>query len=297
MTSARQTIGGAGPGGGALPIARALQGALIAGLSICVVWIAWLYGNGLRDARYFDGWVLAAGMALQVLFHISAQRGRTSPKALMRWRAFHIFLGYVLLTAFLSHTRFKLPDTALEWALWTAFVLVAASGVLGTYLAWSLKAKHGMDVALNVERIQSWQEDLARAVQMAVTPVQGPPQDPLALPAPPYEAWSFDLFSVHLRYFFDGSRNSKAHLLGSQRHVTRLLEEIDMLSGFVDAAAQDRLKAIRELVIEKDRLDFALAYRGLMQGWMLVHLPATYALVLLTVLHAIVVYAFSSGAW
>jgi hypothetical protein len=48
-------------------------------------------------------------------------------------------------------------------------------------------------------------------------------------------------------------------------------------------------------VVEKDRLDFARVYLGLTKGWLFVHVPLTYALIILTVLHVVVVYAFSMG--
>ena len=49
-------------------------------------------------------------------------------------------------------------------------------------------------------------------------------------------------------------------------------------------------------MVEKDRLDFARVYLGLTKGWLFVHVPVTYALIVLTVLHVVVVYAFSAGS-
>jgi hypothetical protein len=76
-----------------------------------------------------------------------------------------------------------------------------------------------------------------------------------------------------------------------------LTDEIDNLSGYVDQQSQEKLAAIKNLVIEKDRLDFARVYLGLTKGWLFIHVPVTYGLTVLTVLHVLVVYAFSSGAW
>ena len=39
----------------------------------------------------------------------------------------------------------------------------------------------------------------------------------LALPAPPYDAWITDLYTNHLRDFFQRQRNFAAHLIGSRR--------------------------------------------------------------------------------
>jgi hypothetical protein len=76
-----------------------------------------------------------------------------------------------------------------------------------------------------------------------------------------------------------------------------MTDEIDNLSRYVDQRSQEKLAAVKNLVIEKDRLDFARVYLGLAKGWMFVHVPVTYALIVLTVLHVLVVYAFSSRAW
>ena len=88
-----------------------------------------------------------------------------------------------------------------------------------------------------------------------------------------------------------------AHLIGSQRPLNRLTDEIDSLSRYVDQPSQEKLAAIKNMVVEKDRLDFARVYLGLTRGWLFVHVPVTYALMVLMVVHVLVVYAFSSGAW
>jgi hypothetical protein len=220
----------------------------------------------------------------------------------MRWRKIHIFLGYVLIAAFISHADFSLPDTGFEWALWTGFVLVTLSGIFGAYLAWSLKAKRRIDEGIGYDRIPALRAELARDVHAAVAEtataaaqidLPGLP----ALPGLPHHDWIMDLYANHLRDFFQGQRNFAAHIIGSQRPLKRLTDEIDNLSPYVDQQSREKLAAIKNLVVEKDRLDFARVYLGLTKAWLFVHVPVTYALIVLTVLHVLVAYAFSSGAW
>jgi hypothetical protein len=275
---------------------------LIAAISGALLWIVWIYGNGLRDPRYLDGWVLAGGMSVQLYFHFAIKTARLSPKSAKRWRKIHIFLGYLLIAAFISHSDFSLPDSGFEWALWSGFVLVAVSGIFGAYLAWSLKAKGRIDESITYDRIPTLRAELARDVHAAVADTEPataqitlPGLPPL--PGLPHDAWIMDLYSNHLRKFFQGPRNFTAHLIGSQRPLNQLTDEIDKLSRYVDQQGQERLAAIKNLVVEKDRLDFARVYLGLTRGWLFVHVPVTYALIALTVLHVLVVYSFSSGAW
>jgi hypothetical protein len=76
-----------------------------------------------------------------------------------------------------------------------------------------------------------------------------------------------------------------------------LTDEIDDLSHHVDQWSREKLAAMKSLVVEKDRLDASLVHHALAEGWLLVHVPVTYALTVLAVLHVVVVYAFSSGNW
>jgi hypothetical protein len=275
---------------------RTVNGLLIAVISGGLFWLVWIYGNGLRDPRYLDGWVLAGGMSFQVAFHIAIKTASLSPKSATRWRKIHIYVGYLLIAAFISHSDFSLPDTGFEWALWAGFVLVTLSGIFGTYLAWSLQTKHTIDERISYDRIPTRRAELARDVH-AVVAKADPAASAIALPAPPHDAWIMDLYTTHLRDFFQGQRNFAAHLIGSQRPLKRLTDEIDNLSSYVDQQSQEKLAAIKNLVVEKDRLDFARVYLGLTKGFLFVHVPVTYALMVLMVLHVLVVYAFSSGTW
>jgi hypothetical protein len=290
------SIGGHGLGSARYVAVQTVQGLLIAAISGGLFWLVWIYGNGLRDPRYLDGWVLAGGMGLQLAFHIAIKTASLSPKSAARWRKIHIFNGYLLIAAFISHSDFSLPDTGFEWALWAGFVLVTVSGIFGTYIAWSLQTKHTIDERIGYDRIPARRVELARDVHAAVTKTN-PTAAAIPLPTPPHHAWIMDLYTTHLRDFFQGHRNFAAHLIGSQRPLRRLTDEIDNLSRYVDQQSQEKLATIKNLVIEKDRLDFARVYLGLAKGWLFVHVPVTYALMVLTVLHVIVVYAFSSRAW
>lgn len=277
--------------------AQTIQGLLIAVMSCGLFWLVWIYGTGLRDPRYFDGWALAGAISLQLYFHIALKTGSMAPKSATRWRKIHIFLGYMLIAAFLSHTGFSIPDTGFGWALWTGFMLVTLSGIFGVYLGWALKAKGWVDEGVSFDRIPTRSAELARDIR-AVVAKTDQTAAALALPAPPYDAWIADLYTNHLREFFQGHRNFAAHLIGSQRHIKRLTDEIDNLSRYVDQQNQEKLAIIRAMVIEKDRLDFAHVFLGFSKSWLLVHVPVTYSLTVLMVLHILVVYAYSSsGAW
>lgn len=269
-------------------------GCLVAALASGLLWIVSLYTSGLRDPRYLDGWLLAAGMGAQLGFHIAIVTARLSPKFVSLWKRFHIYLGYLLIAVFASHSDYSLPEATFEWLLWVAFVLVTLSGIWGTYLAWSHRAR--LDKTISPDRIEVLRAELVRDVRAAVV---GPPAETgaLALPGLPHDAWIAELYASRLRAFFDGPRHAIAHLVGSKRPLDRVVSEIDNLSAYVDRQGKDRLAVIRTLVIEKDRLDYLRVRLALNRAWLLVHVPATYVLLVLSAVHIVVAYAYSSGAW
>jgi hypothetical protein len=294
-SAAHDPIGGRGPVWSHVLTGWTMQTVLIAAISSGLFWLVWIYGNGLRDPRFLDGWVLAGGMALQLCFHIAVKTASVSPKSIRRWRAFHIFLGYVIIASFIAHCDFALPDTGFEWALWTAFVLVSMSGIFGIYLAWSMRAKHGLEAHSGYD-LPTRRAELAHELQAVVTQ-RDAANAAIPLPPLPDDAWIAGLYTSRLQDFFQKQRNLGAHLIGSRRPLKRLTDEIDALSRYADKPNQAKLALIKDLVVEKDRLDFVGVHRALTRGWLFVHVPVTYALIVLTVLHIFVVYAFSSGDW
>ncbi len=277
-------------------IGRTVPIVAVATASGSLLWLVWIYGNGLRDPRYLDGWVLAGAMGLQLGFHIAMATGRLAPKSAMRWKRIHVYIGYLLVAAFISHSDFALPDTGFEWALWSGFVAVTLSGIWGTYLAWFIKARRRNDDDVSYDRIPNLRAELSHEVQTVVARID-PNAPQLALPGLPHDAWIADLYATRLEDFFGSPRNAGAHVFGSQRPLRRLTDEIDSLAVYVDQYGREKLADIKRLVIEKDRLDFFAVYLGLSRAWLLVHVPVTYALIVLSVMHILVVYAFSSGAW
>jgi len=50
------------------------------------------------------------------------------------------------------------------------------------------------------------------------------------------------------------------------------------------------------LVRQKDGLDYHYALQLVLKGWLFTHIPLTYSLLLLTLVHVVLVFAFSGGA-
>lgn len=272
------------------------QAFLVTAIAGLMFWLVWLYASSLRDARYLDGWLLTAAMAFQVAFHIRRKMSKLAPTAAQTWRQAHIFVGYIVVALFISHSDISLPDTYFEWALWLLSVLVLLSGVVGTYLAWAVQAKLRADDEVVLDRIPKKRAEIARKIHELAT-TKDNVQLALELPVAPYKEWILDFYKNHLKAFVQKPRHSLAHMVGSQRHMKGLLSEMDELERYVDKSGREKLREMKALVIEKDRLDFARVQLWLSRAWTMLHVPFTYSLVVLIVLHILVVYSYSSGVW
>ncbi len=254
---------------------------------IALYWLTGFYGTALRDPRVLDGWVLCGGMCAQLLFHIRKKLPASPLGKAASWLKVHVYAGYFVIAAFLFHTSFSLPESLFEWTLWTLFVVVVVSGLVGLYLSASIPAKlqeQGYE-QITFEQIPAARQKLSREINALVLESVTQTGSP-----------EISEFYVHrLRNFFRKPQNMRAHLRGSRRPLDRICNELDDLERYADAKGGKLLSSIKTLVVAKYDLDHQYAFQGLLQSWSFVHVPATYCLVVLSILHVAIVYAYSSG--
>ncbi len=104
-----------------------------------------------------------------------------------------------------------------------------------------------------------------------------------------------DFYTAKLLPFFKGPTNFFGHLVGSNRSSHALLHELDSLHRYLRNPERRILDQITELVRAKSDLDFQYAVQSMLKWWLFVHIPLTYALLIVTVVHVILVFAFSGG--
>ncbi len=261
--------------------------AITVGALVCLYWLLWLYDSALLDPRFFDGWVLAVGMAMQILFQLRRNFPKLPWGKTASWMQAHIYLGYFLAVIFALHTEFSLPDNFLEWAMWSLFVFVCVSGMIGTYLSWTVPVKLAQSPQQIIfERIPSFRSQLAMDVSaLAANSLNTTGSRSIS-----------DLYVKKLHNFFRRPQNLFAHLRSSRRPLKRICRDIENLERYVDQSGKEMLHVMKNLVVAKDNLDFQYAHQGILKVWLFVHIPTAYSLILLSILHIAIIYAYSSGA-
>lgn len=252
----------------------------------CVVWLSRIFESRLLDPVFMTGWVLVAAMALQLLLRVKKRLPGLIPGTLLDWTWRHAATGLFIVLVFALHTDFSLPETALEWVLFGLFVAVTGSGLLGLYLVnvIPLRLEHESDR----ETFEEMPAVRARIAQSAAR-----------LAAQSLEQTGsravVDLYAERLHTFFDRPRHAFAHLQGSRRPLKRLVFEIEAAESDAGTGLDGPLEEMKRLVQSKYALDGRHAYELALRAWLFVHLPATYAMIVLTVVHGCIAYAFTSG--
>lgn len=266
---------------------RILRNVLITALAAALLYgFDWVVDASFRDARYFSGWVLLSAMVFLVLYNVRKKLPMLRLGRAARWMQAHLYVGYFVVAAFALHTEFSMPDTAFEWGLWLAFVLVAISGIIGIYLVKTVPPtleQHAERILF--QRIPGFRSQLAdEAENLAIHSIDTSGSLTIS-----------NLYVDMLHDFFRQPRNLVSHLRNSRRPLNRILDEIRKLERYLDDKGKATLGQIRDLVIAKDNLDYHYANQGVLRLWLFVHVPMTYGLVILTAAHVAVMYAYSTG--
>ncbi len=253
---------------------------------LIVLVIAYSYDAALRDVVFLDGWVLFAGMGVQILFHVKKKIPQRIFGSTTTWAEVHLYCGYFVIACFALHTRFSWPETAMESVLWVLFIVVVTSGLLGALLTNAIP----MRLAQLAERwefqdLPNLQSTLAdKAHDLALASIQKTGTTKIS-----------DLYLEQLQEFFAKPHHAYAHLTGSKRPLKQMMFEIEGLDADLDGKSQKVLRELRLLVELKTRIDFQYAHEIALRMWLCVHVPATYALIVVSLLHIAVVYAYRSG--
>ncbi|MCS7049051.1 MAG: hypothetical protein NZ483_07140 [Verrucomicrobiae bacterium] len=211
---------------------------------------------------YLTGWVLLAVMLVLTLFNARKKLPFLPMLSARVWLVSHIALGFFSAAIFVWHAGW--PHGWFNWLLTAVYAAVMISGVVGWI--WSRTIPRQL-TALGEEVI--WETIPARRAQLRAQ------AEAMAITSP-----------VVGRFYLE-------NLSGSWTDAERNLRVLRDTLGETERALADRLAAI----LREDAL-LATHYRlqGRLKGWLFVHIPLTYALLVLTAAHVIVVYAFSRGA-
>lgn len=236
---------------------------------------------------YLSGAVLFTLMVILTLFNGRKKLPFLPLGTAEGWLQFHIYAGFLTVILFAVHINFRPPTGWFETVLAWLYILVTASGIFGLVVTRSIPKRlttRGGEVLF--ERIPAIRHHLQEQVET------------LALKTMP-EVRSTTVADFYVRYlqeFFGGPRNLYLHAMEVRRPLNLLQNKIADLNRYLSESERQTMDKIAVLVRQKDGLDYHLSLQLLLRGWLFVHIPLTYSLMLFSLVHIVLVYAFSGGA-
>lgn len=236
---------------------------------------------------YLTGWVLFGFILFLTAYNVRKKLASVAWLNSSTWFQAHVYLGLVTVLVFLLHVRWRWPTGAFEIALALLFSSVAVSGIIGWWLSRALPARlTSLGGEVPYERIPVIRRALREEAERVV----------LEVVAAAKTTTLADFYAGRLVGYFAGPANFGRHLANSRRPLNTLLAQISEVRRYVNEEEQKAVDALARLVRQKDALDFHRALQLTLKGWLFVHIPLTYALLVLIGGHLLLVYGFSGGA-
>lgn len=258
-------------------------------LLFCLV--AWaiysVYAVTLVNERFFSGWLLF-GIIIALTFLNARKKLPFLPVgSASTWLQFHIYVGLFAVVAFLIHVGMQWPHGSMDLGLSLLLLTVTLSGAFGLFFSRLLPARlTNRPPAVLFERIPALRNQIAQEVEQLVLDSVAD-EDSRIIP---------DIYAQQLAGFLARPRNFSQHVFGSGRPRRQLLAEMEKVKRYANDGEKTFIGQIADRVAEKDRLDYHHALQRLLKGWLFIHVPLSYSLIVVGLYHAWLAYLYSGSS-
>ena len=236
-------------------------------------------------------WVgLAFGIAAFLLMAFAGLLGARRKFPALRlgrpetWMRAHLWLGLLLVPLVFFHAGFRIGG-AMTLTLLILLVLVTLSGILGLILQQILPRLMTSRVPMETiyGQIDHVLEQLLTNAEVQVTALVGalgytPPGQPLTEGSTPLKKFYLE----QIRPYLEQGRRASPLARASQSAVA-----FTTVRALLPPALHPALKDLELKCEERRQLAAQIRYHHWLHGWLLVHVPLSYALLLLSAVHAV----------
>jgi len=250
--------------------------------------VIWLVGRtALRPVGMYSGALLLALMVGLLLFNARKKLPFLPLLKASTWLQVHVYAGWLTVLVYWLHAGLRWPAGRLGLMLAVLFYGAIASGVVGLWLSrWLPPRLARSGESLIYERIPQLrhrlQTEAREAVHLAAT-----------------EANSTTLADFYLRQLGPYLASEPWWLLalaGDDRRHHRVRAELTELRRYLDPREVPYADQLGDVVEAKRGLDYQLAGQRLLKLWLFVHIPLSYALLILSLVHAWLALRYA-GRW
>ena len=166
--------------------------------------------QALMVPSYFTGWIMFGLMVVLILFNARKKISFLPLGTAYSWAQFHIYGGMLLFIISFAHINYVMPNGTLESILSILFLLVALSGMYGTYISRRLPVKMAQQSEYVIyERLPGIREKIRGEVEERVNSAV----DDLGSVA------IADIYSKHLYNYLSRPADYWLHFIGQERRI------------------------------------------------------------------------------
>ena len=260
--------------------------AILAVIALLIAFLHAVVAAGLQEPAFFSGWLLLLTILIVTFLNVRKKLPFLPLSSVNAWLQFHIYAGWLSIGLFIVHLRGRFPDGPLETTLAVLFVLVAGSGVIGVFLSVTLPkrlTRRGEEVIF--ERIPAFRDHLRGAADALVVRSASETESTTLA----------EFYVARLKHLFDGPRDFFEHLFEMNLTEYAVRSEIQSVRRYLNDKEQEILDELADLVTRKQDLDYHFTLQATLKGWLFVHIPLTYCMLILAFVHLVLVYAFTGG--
>jgi hypothetical protein len=275
----------------AKPVRLLIYRRLAAGLGLAVLAAALIFLHrmlrvALQPAGLYTGLVLYALVVALTLFNARKKLPFLPLLRASTWMQFHIYTGWLTVLVFLLHTNWRWPHGTMEQILEGLFMAVAVSGVFGLLISRWLPARmtrSGEPVIY--ERIPALRLRLRAHVEARVRHGEETTGS----------SSLFDFYVGHLRTYLVRKPGWWLALAGTDPMLLRVRSELQALERYLNPDEQVIARELEECIEAKRDLDYQYAGNRLLKLWLFVHIPLTYSLIILGLVHGCLAIRYTAG--
>lgn len=243
--------------------------------------------------------ILAAGLMLAAGL-LGARRKAPGWRVgrMQNWMRAHLWLGLIALPLALCHSGFSLGGGLLSRTLMVLLILVSASGIAGAALQHFLPKVITTQLPMETiyEQIEHIREQLREEAEQLVLAEENAARVPVKKAAavgaegPSTEALVMDTSLFPLREFLHHqvrpllAEDGRGSMLADRGHSERAFQQLRRL---LPTASYETVASLEQVCEEARQLYRQAQYHRLLHGWLLFHVPLSYALLVLTAIHAV----------